>query len=441
MLPQTSAVWQGQQPFTTPHSDESPHPTEAHLFHDGVTEDVVSMATTCDESIDVLCRVEAWLETIPASSLFHELSPSDSNLATSPPPTPSSLTDGVSGCSSPSLSSAKTANFDDFDAKSQATYHYSANWAVCEIPSSSMQYYHGNQEPVAMDTSTHLDKLMQNPLFRDLQNALAQECSVVTSQPQDMEQTMGPDHHGCLVTQITSKNNIQLKETVAAKHIALKQELHSLHDNEHIRELERFYQSEISRMEQDRFKAISVTIGNNDSKQSINMYYHMERLALIGQIRSNFEIIKSMSRLSCSIQGLCDSPTYCSEITDHSPDAMEQQGQVTEGHSGKQQKGNKKRRQKNKENENKSSRNLNRHAVILLNEWFMNHLDNPYPSDLEKAELASRGGLTKKQVRYWFAHKRSRSKKRGAPLVENSHIDTTMYHFMPVSSQMVISQS
>ena len=52
---------------------------------------------------------------------------------------------------------------------------------------------------------------------------------------------------------------------------------------------------------------------------------------------------------------------------------------------------------------------LNPQAQQILNQWYEEHLTNPYPSDDEKALLAQQGGITIKQVKYWFANKRSRS--------------------------------
>ena len=61
-------------------------------------------------------------------------------------------------------------------------------------------------------------------------------------------------------------------------------------------------------------------------------------------------------------------------------------------------------------------KNLPQKATKLLNEWFKQHLDNPYPTDEEKKVLSSRGGITIEQVSTWFANKRSRSRAaRGIP--------------------------
>jgi hypothetical protein len=53
-------------------------------------------------------------------------------------------------------------------------------------------------------------------------------------------------------------------------------------------------------------------------------------------------------------------------------------------------------------------RNLPPSAVAILRDWVMAHLDQPYPSDAEKAELAARAKITKKQVRHWLTNARKR---------------------------------
>ena len=52
---------------------------------------------------------------------------------------------------------------------------------------------------------------------------------------------------------------------------------------------------------------------------------------------------------------------------------------------------------------------LNADATNVMQTWYDEHLDNPYPSKNEKDELAQRGGITVTQVKSWFANKRNRS--------------------------------
>ena len=57
----------------------------------------------------------------------------------------------------------------------------------------------------------------------------------------------------------------------------------------------------------------------------------------------------------------------------------------------------------------RSKRMLNPTAVDIMNKWYFEHLHYPYPSDNEKLQLATQGGITVSQVTCWFANKRNRS--------------------------------
>lgn len=48
-------------------------------------------------------------------------------------------------------------------------------------------------------------------------------------------------------------------------------------------------------------------------------------------------------------------------------------------------------------------------AVEIMNEWFEEHENNPYPQLCEKEIMAQRGGISIKQVTAWFSNRRNRS--------------------------------
>ena len=56
-------------------------------------------------------------------------------------------------------------------------------------------------------------------------------------------------------------------------------------------------------------------------------------------------------------------------------------------------------------------------AKNVLNQWYEDHITNPYPSEEEKQLLAKHCGITVSQVKSWFANKRNRSNntKRQVP--------------------------
>ena len=64
----------------------------------------------------------------------------------------------------------------------------------------------------------------------------------------------------------------------------------------------------------------------------------------------------------------------------------------------------------------RKKKRLPQRATKLLNEWFEQHLDHPYPTEGEKRLLSTRCDITVEQVSRWVANKRTRSKAmRGIP--------------------------
>ena len=57
----------------------------------------------------------------------------------------------------------------------------------------------------------------------------------------------------------------------------------------------------------------------------------------------------------------------------------------------------------------KSIRPLRPAAIMLMTKWYEDHISYPYPSEQEKVQLASAGGITLTQVNAWFANRRNRS--------------------------------
>lgn len=48
----------------------------------------------------------------------------------------------------------------------------------------------------------------------------------------------------------------------------------------------------------------------------------------------------------------------------------------------------------------------------ILSDWYEQHIYHPYPTETEKDQLASLAGITKAQVKSWFANRRSRASNR-----------------------------
>jgi len=60
----------------------------------------------------------------------------------------------------------------------------------------------------------------------------------------------------------------------------------------------------------------------------------------------------------------------------------------------------------------KRRRSLSKRATDLLNQWFFEHIHDPYPSDEEKSMLAAQCVLSMNQVNNWFGNKRIRYKRK-----------------------------
>eukprot|EP00047_Mylnosiga_fluctuans_P009907 m.264756 g.264756 ORF g.264756 m.264756 type:complete len:488 (-) comp28544_c0_seq1:83-1546(-) len=89
-------------------------------------------------------------------------------------------------------------------------------------------------------------------------------------------------------------------------------------------------------------------------------------------------------------------------------------------------------------NGRRERRNFSKQAREILSEYFYSHLDNPYPSEAQKAELATRCGITVSQVTNWFGNKRIRYKKNiGRPAKE---MRRTFYHQKALLFEMQMNQ-
>lgn len=70
------------------------------------------------------------------------------------------------------------------------------------------------------------------------------------------------------------------------------------------------------------------------------------------------------------------------------------------------------------------SRSLGKYAVEILKQWMFapEHVDNPYPTEQEKVNLAAAAGITKKQVSNWFVNARKRlwAPSRGSSTVPSA---------------------
>lgn len=74
-------------------------------------------------------------------------------------------------------------------------------------------------------------------------------------------------------------------------------------------------------------------------------------------------------------------------------------------------------------------------AVQVLMRWWEAHSSDPYPSEEEKAVLASAANLTLVQVNNWFSNKRVRSKKRAKRQEEKKMLLSANFTMEPTDNE------
>lgn len=70
----------------------------------------------------------------------------------------------------------------------------------------------------------------------------------------------------------------------------------------------------------------------------------------------------------------------------------------------------------------KGTRFLSTKAVSLLNRWFAENREYPYPDESMTDLLAREAGISSKQVKKWFANKRVRSQLCFKPIQRNRKV-------------------
>uniref|UniRef100_A0A6B2LL97 Homeobox domain-containing protein n=1 Tax=Arcella intermedia TaxID=1963864 RepID=A0A6B2LL97_9EUKA len=73
----------------------------------------------------------------------------------------------------------------------------------------------------------------------------------------------------------------------------------------------------------------------------------------------------------------------------------------------------------------------------ILKEWILQHILNPYPSDIEKKKLAYMSNLLPRQVSTWFGNYRVRNKQKIESKIE-SICDWFIQRNLPIPSQVLL---
>lgn len=129
-------------------------------------------------------------------------------------------------------------------------------------------------------------------------------------------------------------------------------------------DIEQYYQSQTTAIDLERHSVLCQMAYNKESANSIHKYFNLKLLSLLECVEG---------KLSASENRKCKGI-------------------------------------KSKTNTDRKSRLLPKHAVKLMQTWYDENLENPYPSREVTLSMASNGGVSVEQIRKWFANKRNRSR-------------------------------
>ena len=97
------------------------------------------------------------------------------------------------------------------------------------------------------------------------------------------------------------------------------------------------------------------------------------------------------------------------------------------------------------DDEQTMTRRLSEAATRILKEWFNNHIEHPYPDADEKQTLADLTGFTLKQINYWFVNYRKRHwdnrpvKHNPNPILEKWFNDHIQHPFPSTKEKLTLA--
>ena len=216
--------------------------------------------------------------------------------------------------------------------------------------------------PAALDTK-ELVGLYSNPVFVDLQQTLAQDCTHINIP------------YSLLISEPATREKVPDKDDLMVEDAALQAEFRQLAPLEEprVKELEKFYQTQSAAIVTQRMDAISRLQSSplleeyiHHEMSLVHDYYNQQQLHLTVRISKSLQLLKTTLPNGLPPGGLTKKTTN-------------------------------------------KSRLLNTGAVAIMTRWFQGHIDNPYPTDAEKQQMADEGEITVTQVKAWFANKRNRT--------------------------------
>lgn len=132
------------------------------------------------------------------------------------------------------------------------------------------------------------------------------------------------------------------------------------------------------------------------------------------EIRSHNLLMQSGSYLQSTLQTTSptEAPVLNNSVPKYKTMADYQMSKKVKTESVKSVKSAKRKSESEQVNDGKRRRHnepLNNDALSVMNVWYEEHAENPYPTKPEKDDIAKRGGISLAQVKSWFANKRNRS--------------------------------
>ncbi|XP_052797627.1 uncharacterized protein LOC128229838 [Mya arenaria] len=166
----------------------------------------------------------------------------------------------------------------------------------------------------------------------------------------------------------SSPDELSEETKIAMREKDVMQRLFSLRaaDVEGANSVEHYYQSQTAVIDLERHNVLCQMAYDRKSSESIHVYYNRKLQSLLECVEEKLSALESGKH-----------------------------------HGGKRQ---------TTTQVEKKSRLLPKHAVKLMETWYSENLENPYPSRETTLTMAAEGSITVEQIRKWFANKRNRSR-------------------------------
>lgn len=167
----------------------------------------------------------------------------------------------------------------------------------------------------------------------------------------------------------TQPESVLSRETNLFKRLTLL----SPYQPEKVRELQDFYKYQTALVETDRYRSLMLDEGSANLKKLLNQFYDQELGLIIERVEASVTLLE------------------------HSVVSISNETNVSVSRNYLRVPGVRTRSL------------LSKPAVRLMEQWYCQHSEHPYPCPNEADVLAREGGISLEQVKKWFANKRNRS--------------------------------